>query len=119
MATSLPLIKGGKIKAFAVSTPKRVGQLPDVPTFTELGYPQLEAIGWMGLWVKPDVPAPVQAKLREAALKVMASPAARARLMEVGFEAGTPRTPDELSKSLKADYERMGALLKAIDFKPE
>ena len=72
MATSLPLIKGGKIKAFAVSTPKRVAQLPDVPTFTELGYPQLEAIAWMGLWVKPDVPAPVQAKLREAALKVMA-----------------------------------------------
>ena len=57
MATSLPLIKGGKIKAFAVSTPKRSPLLPDVPTFTELGYPQLEAVAWMGLWVKPDVPA--------------------------------------------------------------
>lgn len=119
MATSLPLIKGGKIKAFAVSASRRAAQLPGVPTFTELGYPQLEAIGWMGLWVKPDVPAPVQARLREAALKVMAAPAARERLIEVGFEPGTPRTSDELSKSLKADYERMGALLKAIDFKPE
>ena len=47
MATSIPLIKGGKIKAFAVSTPKRSPLLPDVPTFTELGYPQLEAsAGW-------------------------------------------------------------------------
>ena len=78
MATSLPLIKGGKIKAFAVSTPKRSPLLPDVPTFTELGYPQLEAVAWMGLWVKPDVPAAVQAQIREAALKALAQPA-RAR----------------------------------------
>ena len=48
MATSIPLIKGGKIKAFAVSTPKRSPLLPDVPTFTELGYPQLEAVGLDG-----------------------------------------------------------------------
>jgi tripartite-type tricarboxylate transporter receptor subunit TctC len=119
MATSLPLIKGGKIKPFAVSTPKRVSHLPDVPTFTELGYPQLEATLWMGLWVKPDVPALVQAKLREAALKVMTAPAAHQRLVDVGFEPGTARTSEELSKSLKADYERMGTVLKAIDFKPE
>ena len=57
IGTSLPLIKGGKIKAFAVSTPKRSPLLPDVPTFTELGYPQLEALAWMGLWGTPDVPA--------------------------------------------------------------
>src|SRR6185295_14254089 len=80
MATSLPLIKAGKIKAFAVSTPKRSALLPDVPTFAELGYPKLETVSWMGLWVKPDVPAPVQAKLREVTLKVLADPAARARL---------------------------------------
>ena len=80
MATSLPLIKGGKIKAFAVSTPKRSPLLPDVPTFTELGYPQLEASAWMGLWVKPDVPAALQAQIREAALKALAQPGVRERL---------------------------------------
>src|SRR5262245_39690209 len=117
--TSLPLVKAGKVKAYAVSTPKRSPLLPDVPTFAELGYPKLETIGWMGLWVKPDVPAPVQARLREATLKVLADPAARARLQEIGFEPGQPRTADELSKALAADYERMGAVLKAIDFKAE
>ena len=65
------------------------------------------------------MPAPVQARLREATLKVLADPAARARLQEIGFEPGQQRTPDELSKSLAADYERMGAVLKSIDFKPE
>ena len=119
MATSIPLIKGGKIKAFAVSTPRRSPLLPDVPTFTELGYPQLEAVAWMGLWVKPDLPAALQAQIRETALKALAQPGARERLQEVGFEPGQPRTPEELSASLKSDYERVGAVLKSIGFKPE
>jgi len=119
MATSIPLIKGGKIKAFAVSTPTRSPLLPDVPTFTELGYPQLEAVGWMGLWVKPDLPVPLQEQIRAATLKALASPAVRARLQEVAFDVGQPRTPQELSASLKADYERVGAVLKSIGFKPE
>ena len=102
MATSLPLIKGGKIKAFAVSLPKRSPLLPEVPTFTELGYPQLEAIGWMGLWVKPDMPAALQAQIREATLKALAQPAVRERLEEVGFEPGQPRTPQQLGEALKA-----------------
>ena len=119
MATSIPLIKGGKIKAFALSTPRRSALLPDVPTFTELGYPQLEAIAWMGLWVKPDLPAALQAQIREAVLKALANPAARERLQEVGFEPGQPRTPQELSASLKSDYERVGAVLQSIGFKPE
>ena len=93
MATSIPLIKSGRIKAFAVSTPKRSPLLPDVPTFTELGYPQLETVAWMGLWVKPDTPAALQTQIREAALKALAAPGARERLQEVGFEPPQPRTP--------------------------
>jgi len=58
IGTSLPFIRSGKIKAFGVSTPRRSPILPDVPTFTELGYPKLEALAWMGLWCTPDVPAP-------------------------------------------------------------
>jgi tripartite-type tricarboxylate transporter receptor subunit TctC len=119
MATSIPLINGGKVKAFAVSTPRRSPLLPDVPTFTELGYPQLEAVAWMGLWVKPDLPATLQAQIREAALKALAQPGARERLQDVGFEPGQPRTPEQLGASLKSDFDRVGTVLKAIGFKPE
>ncbi len=49
----------------------------------------------------------------------MAQPALRERLMEAGFEAGQPRTPEELGLSLKADYDRVGAVLQSIGFKPE
>jgi tripartite-type tricarboxylate transporter receptor subunit TctC len=119
LATSLPLIKSGKIKAFAVSSPRRAPQLPDVPTFHEVGYPQLDALAWMGLWSTPDVPAAVQTRVRDAALKVLSDPALRTRMLDTGFEAGLPRTTEEMVKGLKTDYDRVGGVLQAIGFKPE
>jgi tripartite-type tricarboxylate transporter receptor subunit TctC len=119
IGTSLPLIKSGKIRAFAVSTPKRSPVLPDVPTFTELGFPKLEALGWMGLWCTPDVPASVQSRLREATLKVLTQPAVRERLLELGFDVGAARSVDDIVAGLKADYDRVGAVLQSIGFKPE
>jgi tripartite-type tricarboxylate transporter receptor subunit TctC len=119
LATSLPLLRAGKIKAYAVSSPLRAPQLPDVPTFHESGYPQLDAVGWMGLWSAPDVPAIVQARVREAALKVLSDASLRTRMLDTGFEAGLPRTTDEMAKGLKADYDRVGAVLQSINFKPE
>ncbi|MDM0037024.1 tripartite tricarboxylate transporter substrate binding protein [Variovorax sp. J22P271] len=116
---AIPLIKVGKIVPYAVSLPQRSPNLPDTPTFAELGYPQIEASGWLGVFVTPDVPAEAQARLRDATLKVMAQPATRERLKEFGLEPGQPRTPEELAKSLRSDYERIGVVLKSIDFKPE
>ncbi len=119
IATSLPLIRGGKLRAFAVSSPQRAPQLPDVPTFVESGYPQLEAIAWLGLWTTPDVPSPIQARLRDVMLKALADPAMRTRMLDTGFDVGLPRSQDEMMRGLKADHDRVGAVLKAIGFKPE
>jgi tripartite-type tricarboxylate transporter receptor subunit TctC len=119
MPTALPLIRSGKLRALAVSLPVRSPLLPEVPTFTELGYRQLEAVAWMGLWTTPDVPAVVRARLREASLKAMSQPGLRARLAELGFEPGTARTPDEMVAGLQADYERIGALLREAGVKPQ
>jgi tripartite-type tricarboxylate transporter receptor subunit TctC len=117
--SALPLIKGGKVVPYAVSLPQRSPNLPDVPTFAELGYPQIEAPVWLGLWIAPDVPAAAQNRLREATLKVMAQPVLRERLREFGLDAGQPRTPEELAKSLRTDFDRNGAVLKSVNFKPE
>jgi len=119
LPTSLPLIRSGRIKALAISTPSRSALLPAVPTFTELGFPQLEAVARMGLWVTPDVPAAVQGRLREAALEVVAQPQTRDKLQEAGFERGRPRDTADMVRGLRADYERVGAMLKSIGFKPE
>ena len=116
---AMPLIKAGKVVPYAVSLPQRSPNLPNVPTFAELGYPQLEALAWLGLFIAPDVPAAAQTRLRDAVLKVLAQPATRERMKEVGMDVGQPRTPEEMTKSLRADFERHGAMLKSIDFKPE
>jgi tripartite-type tricarboxylate transporter receptor subunit TctC len=118
--TSLPLIAAGKIRPFAVSSPKRSPLLPDVPTFAELGYPQMEALSWLAVWVKPDVPAAVQNRLREAIEKALAQPGMRARLNEIGFELpGANRSSEELMRALASDSAKTEALLREIGFKPE
>jgi tripartite-type tricarboxylate transporter receptor subunit TctC len=118
-ATSIPMIKGGKLKVFAVSGPKRNPALPDVPTFAEQGYPTLDETAVMLLWSRPDVPADVQAKIRTTALKVMAQPAAQARLREFGFDQGSGASPEELTKTLRSAYDKQGATLRALGVNPQ
>ncbi len=118
-ATSVPLIKGNKIKAFAVSTPQRIAALPNVPTFTELGFPGLTQEAWVGLWVHPGVPEAVQAKLRDLALKAMQQARVRERVTDLGMEPGRASSSDELSAALRSAHKRQGAALEAIGFKPE
>ena len=119
VATSLPMIKSGKLKAYAVSTPKRLSVLPDVPTFTELGFPQLEATGWIGLFAASDVPPAVQQRIREATLKVLQQPALRERFKDLGQEVGQPLTSDEMSAGLRGDSARVGEVLRSVNYKPE
>lgn len=118
-ATSIPMIKGGKLKAIAISGPKRNPALPDVPTFAEQGYPSIDDVAMMVLWIKPDVPEAVQAKIRETALKVLAQPAAKARLLEFGFDQGSGAAPDALTQALRTAYEKQGATLRALGVKPQ
>ncbi|CAN7722006.1 tripartite tricarboxylate transporter substrate binding protein [Variovorax sp. LjRoot290] len=117
--TSVPMVKAGKVKAFAVTSSQRMPALPDVPTFAEQGFPTMTQDVWVGLWVANGVPAAVQDRLREAALKALQQPAVRGRLSGLGMEPGQPATPDELAKSLRVAHERQGALLKSINFKPD
>ncbi|MCU0964290.1 MAG: tripartite tricarboxylate transporter substrate binding protein [Burkholderiaceae bacterium] len=118
-ATSVPMIKGGKIKPLAVSGPKRNPALPEVPTFAEQGFPVLEEVAWMGLWIKPEVPAELQAKIRQATLKVMTQPLVQTRLTELGNDLGSGASPEDLAKSLRAASDKQGATLRALGVKPQ
>jgi tripartite-type tricarboxylate transporter receptor subunit TctC len=73
----------------------------------------------MGLWSSPDVPAPVQQRVRAAALKALADPALRAKVADTGFDVGQPRSTEDMQKGLHADFDRIGAVLNSIGFKPE
>ncbi|MBP0630846.1 MULTISPECIES: tripartite tricarboxylate transporter substrate binding protein [unclassified Cupriavidus] len=120
-ATSIPLIKAGKLRPFAITSPQRSDALPDVPTFAELGFKDLTRTSWMGLWTVPSAPAAIQARIRDEALKALADPVVRARLSSLGLSVDTknPRTPEQLSKRLAEDFESVGALLRAVNYKPD
>ncbi|MDN5506237.1 MAG: tripartite tricarboxylate transporter substrate binding protein [Comamonas sp.] len=119
VTTSLPLIRSGKIKALAVVYPSRLQTLPDVPTFTELGYPQLSKSGWFALWSHPQTPAVIQQKLRDVALAHFRKESVLKQLATVGMEPGQPLTTAEMTADLKEASRKQAALLKSIGYKPE
>jgi len=119
VTTSLPLIRSGKIKALAVVYPSRLQTLPEVPTFTELGYPQLSKPGWFAVWSHPQAPAAIQQKLRDVALAHFRKEAVLKQLASLGMEPGQPLSTADMTTDLKEASRKQAALLKSIGYKPE
>lgn len=119
LTTSGPLVKSGKIKALAVAYPTRLSALPDVPTFTEQGYPQLAKPGWFAVWSRPDVPAAIQQKVRAVSLAHLQKESARQQIHLLGMEPGLPVTTDEMVADLKDATQKQAALLKSINYQPD
>ncbi len=115
MATSLPQIKGGKLRAYGVTSKIRSAHLPDVPTFAELGFPDLDFSNWVGTVVASGVPAAMVDKINAATLKAAAAPKVRDRLIAAGFEPNTSLTATQLAQSVKAEYDRNAAIVKAFN----
>ena len=119
MATSLPMIKAGKLRALAVTSAKRESFLPDVPTLAELGYSDMSQTMGTSVWATPDVPADVRKKFRDELLKAVAAPEVRSAFQGLGMEAGNPQqTLPELQARLKSDNERTGQVLQSVNYKP-
>lgn len=119
VTTSLPLIRSGKIKALATIYLTRLQALPDVPTFKELGYPQLSKPGWFALWSHPQTPAAIQQKMREVALAHFSKEAVLKQTASIGMEPGLPVTNAEMIADLRDASQKQAALLKSIGYKPE
>src|SRR5215470_4478820 len=85
MLSSLPLARGGKIKALGLTSLKRAAAAPEIPTVEESGVKGFEFVSWYGLWGPRGLPNEVNAFLREASAKVLALPEVKQRLGELGF----------------------------------
>lgn len=119
LGTSLPLIKAGKVRPLAVTSPQRSPFLPDIPTLAESGYPKLSQIMGTSLWSTPDVSAEIREQLRQSLIKAMASAAVKSQLASLGMDAGNPtQTVAELEQLLKRENERTGFALRAMNYKP-
>ena len=101
-ATALPHLKAGKLKALAVASASRLPQLPDVPTFRELGYAGVEVYAWQGLVVPAATPAPVRQKLTDALEKALANPDVRKSLLDFGLEP-TPGDAKQMAETIDSE----------------
>ena len=94
-ATVTPLVKGGKLKALAVTSPQRMAVLPDVPTMKEAGFEGLGTNAWQGLFAPKNVPKDVLAIVSQAIHEVLTSPKAIKQLEELQFTLIPTRTAEE------------------------
>jgi tripartite-type tricarboxylate transporter receptor subunit TctC len=117
-SSAMGFIRGNKIKALAVMTPKRSAQLPDVPTLAEAGVDGVEMSTWYGLFVTAGTPKDIVAKLYAETMKSLARPDIQKKLQDLGGEPGT-LTSEQFGAMNKADFERFGKLVKAAGIKLE
>jgi tripartite-type tricarboxylate transporter receptor subunit TctC len=107
----LPHIQQGKLRALAVTTSKRIPQLPDVPTLAEAGVPGYEASVWLALLAPANTPPEIINKLNKEIVKVLASPDTKKALYEAGVESAYA-PPESMTVYMGAEYERWGKVIK-------
>ncbi len=118
MATGMPQVKSGKVKALGVSTAKRVSLAPEIPTIAEAGVPGYENTFWFGAYAPAGTPVVVVNRLNEILTKANKSATVSNFYGSVGFEALTS-TPDELRKFQAGESQKWGKIVSAAGIQKE
>jgi len=109
---AIPLVKGGKTRALAVTGSERSPELPDVPSMAEAGYPDINTHLWSGFFVPAGTPAPIVAKLTQELGRALADPAVQEGLKKMAVTPGGP-TGDAFKKAIEADIKAFGDVVTA------
>lgn len=110
-AASLPQIRSGKLRALAVLSKRRLPQLPDVPTFEEVGLKNVEVTAWQGLFVPKGTPEAVVTRLTAEMQKAISVPEVKARLEDFGLEVA-PSDGPALARFIQQETASWHALIK-------
>ena len=120
-ANTLPQVRAGRIKAFAVTAKRCLAVAPDIPTVDEAGLPGFYMENWHGLFAPKDTPTAVVAKLNAAVVEALADPSVHARLSDLGQQI-FPRdqqTPETLAALQRTGIEKWWPIIKAAGIKQE
>ena len=112
----MPLAREGKLRAFAVTSLKRSGTAPDLPTMAESGFPGFEAVPWFGLMAPAGTPAPIIDKLYRETVRVLAVPDVRKRLEELGLDV-IGSSPAEFAALIRAEIPQWAKVIKEAGIK--
>ena len=115
---TVPLVKGGQVKALAVTGSERSGELPDVPSMAEAGLPEVNTALWSGLFVQAATPAPIVKKLEDTLRKVIADPDVSAKLKAMAVNPGGNASAD-FRAMIDADIKTTADVVRAakLEFK--
>ena len=111
-------IKGGRMKALAVTASKRHPQLPDVPSVGEAGYPDLVVTSWQAAAAPAKTPRDVVARLNQAMVKALRSPDITERMHQIGFDV-VAGSPEEFGKFMQQEVDRWTRVVQRGGIKAE
>ena len=115
---SLPQVKGGKLRALAVSSAKRSVAAPELPTIAEAGVPGYESGSWLALYAPAGTPKEIVARLSAEAVRIVNLPDVRERLLLQGAEP-IGSTPEQLAATQLADMAKYARVLREAGVRPE
>ena len=118
MYSAMPSIKADKLRPIAITSKKRSPLLPNVPSFSEVGYPKVEVLNWQGLIAPKGTPKAVIDKLNAAANEALKDPGLRELMLSQGNEIGGG-SPAEFAALIKSESTKWSAVVKAANIKPE
>lgn len=115
-AASIPQIKEGNVRALAITSKRRTQILPDVPTLTEAGYPEIEGDTWVGILVPAGTSKDIINLLNREVVKIIAMPDVEARLGEPGYDP-VASNPEEFAVRIKVEIETWAKVIRAAHIK--
>jgi tripartite-type tricarboxylate transporter receptor subunit TctC len=116
--SSIANIRAGRLKALAVSTPRRISAMPEVPTFAEAGVPGYDSTGWFGLVTTAGVPADIVARLNAVLADAFANAEVRERVLAAGAEP-LNRNPAEVPTKIPSETQKWARVVKASGAKAQ
>ena len=118
MYSAMPSIKADKLRPIAITSKKRSPLLPDVPSFSEVGYPKVVVLNWQGLIAPKGTPKAIIDKLNAAANEALKDPQLRDLMLTQGNEIGGG-SPADFAALIKSESAKWGAVVKLANIKPE
>ena len=118
MYSAMPSIKAEKLRAIAITSKKRSPLLPNIPSFSEAGYPKVEVLNWQGLIAPKGTPKVIIDKLNAAANEALKDPQLRELMLSQGNEIGGG-TPADFAILIKSESAKWSAVVKTANIKPE